>query len=233
MKNLKRFIFIIVLMLFVPIVIIKAEDKKVKVYMFEAGGCPYCEEQEKYLKGLDSYDKEFELIKKELYVDHVDWEAGKDFELGMKVANEFNEAGFENASYQGTPFVVISNIYAEASYNDSLEDIIKSAYEQGDKDVVGCYEEGKTDCLDDLKKANAKKNKKINSNLKINIDYSVVVMIVGFIIVIIMYLIKSNKDKKELIKIIEEYGKKNIKVDNKVSKEKSNKKIKENKTSKK
>ena len=48
-----------------------------------------------------------------------------------------------------------------------------------------------------------------------------------------MYLIKSNKDKKELIKIIEEYGKKNIKVDNKVSKEKNNKKIKENKTSKK
>ena len=32
--------------------------KKVKVYLFEAGGCPYCEAEEEYLKSLSS-DKEF------------------------------------------------------------------------------------------------------------------------------------------------------------------------------
>lgn len=84
-KNFKLFI-IIMLMLFIPFLSAKAKEK-VKVYMFEAGGCPYCEEQENYLKGLDSYDQKFELIKKELYVDHVNWEAGKDFEIRNESCN--------------------------------------------------------------------------------------------------------------------------------------------------
>ncbi len=207
MKNLKRFIFIIVLMLLVPILIIKAEDKKVKVYMFEAGGCPYCEEEEEYLKGLDSYDKKFELIKKELYVDHVEWKKGKDYDLGVKVANEFNEAGFENATYQGTPFVVISDLYATTSYSDSLEDVINEAYEAGDKDIVGCYESGKSDCLDDLKKLNSKNNTNNNDKTnKLEINYNII-LIVSIVlcsaIIIVVYILKSNKDKKDLINVIE------------------------------
>ena len=207
-KNFKLFI-IIMLMLFIPFLSAKAKEK-VKVYMFEAGGCPYCEEQENYLKGLDSYDQKFELIKKELYVDHVNWEAGKDFELGMKVATEFNDAGFEDASYQGTPFVVISDVYAAAAYNDSLEDIINTAYEKGDKDIVGCYESGKTNCLDDLKKAYVTNNsKKEKSNKKININYEIITIIVCSAVLGFLYFIKSSKDKKEIITLIENNNKVN------------------------
>ena len=205
-KNLKIFIFVIVLMLFIPMISIKAENKKVKVYMFEAGGCPYCEEEEEYLKGLDSYDKKFELIKKELYVDHVEWKKGKDYDLGVKVANEFNEAGFENATYQGTPFVIISDLYATTSYNDSLEDIINEAYETGDKDIVGCYESGKSNCLDDLKKANAKNNNaKKDTTKKINLNYDIILIVLVVLCsctIIVVYILKSNKDKKDLIDMI-------------------------------
>ena len=127
--------------------------EKVKVYVFEAGGCPYCEKEIEYLEGLDSYNKKFEVIEKELYVDHIDWEEGKDYDLGVKVAEAFLKKGYSNASYQGTPFVVISNIYAAASYSESLESVIDKAYEEGDKDIVGCFSDDGENCADKIEES--------------------------------------------------------------------------------
>ena len=220
----KRILVIIIAILaFIPFV--SAKDKKVKVYMFEAGGCPYCEAQEEYLKGLDGYDKKFELIKKELYVDHVDWKEGKDYELGVKVATSFQKAGFENASYEGTPFVVISDLYATAGYSESLEDIINEAYEKGDKDIVGCYADGKNDCLNHIKK-------QVKTKINYDILFTIGTIILCSGIIILIYLIKSNKDKKAIIKLLEmksveknvkEESIKNTKKDLKISKSKQTK----------
>ena len=58
--------------------------EKVKVYIFEAGGCPYCKLQEDYLKGLDSYNKKFEIVNKELYIDHIDWQRENITNLELK-----------------------------------------------------------------------------------------------------------------------------------------------------
>ena len=191
---MKKLLFsILALISFIPL-LVKA-DNKVKVYMFEAGGCPYCEAQEEYLKGLDSYGKKFELIKKELYVDHVDWEKGADYELGVKVANAFKEAGFENASYQGTPFVVISDLYAVAGYSTSLEDVINEAYEKGDKDIVGCYENGKDDCLKHLINSTSSSNPSNN-----NVIWTVIIC---SIIMVVFYSLKSTKDKKDIINALD------------------------------
>ena len=151
--------------------------------------------QEEYLKGLESYDKKFEIIKKELYIDHVDWQKGKDYDLGVKVANGFKKMGFEDASYQGTPFVVISDLYAAASYSTSLEKVINEAYEKGDRDIVSCYEKGNTNCLDYLKENNTEKN---SDNIGI-----ILVIVFCTIAIICTYVIKSNKDKKEIIDLIE------------------------------
>ncbi len=116
-------------------------SKMVKVYIFEAGGCPACESEKEYLKGLDSYNKKFTIEVKELYVDHVNWAKGSDYELGTKVANAFATAKFKSA-VDSTPLVVISDIYAENGYNPSLEETINKAYEEGDKDAVSCLEKG-------------------------------------------------------------------------------------------
>jgi thiol-disulfide isomerase/thioredoxin len=125
------------LLLIVPVLTLSAKEKeKVKVYIFEAGGCPYCEAEIEYLKKLDSYNKKFTIERRELYVDHVDWEQGKDYELGKAVAEKFQKDGFEDASYLGTPFVVISDVYAAATYSTDLETYINKAYKAGDKDVV-------------------------------------------------------------------------------------------------
>jgi thiol-disulfide isomerase/thioredoxin len=118
------------------------KSKFVKVYVFEAGGCPYCEKEMEYLTSLSSYNKKFEIITKELYIDHVDWEHGKDYDLGYAVATYFKRLGFSNASYEGTPFVVISDVYAAATYSTDLENYINEAYNAGDKDIVGQIERG-------------------------------------------------------------------------------------------
>lgn len=151
MKKLKLLLFTVLCsILFVGTTSAK---EKVKVYVFEAGGCPYCEAEIEYLKGLDSYKEKFEIVKKELYVDHVDWEEGEDYDLGVKVAEAFLKKGYSNASYQGTPFVVISNIYAAASYSESLESVINEAYEAGDADIVGCFIDDGEDCADKIKES--------------------------------------------------------------------------------
>ena len=183
----KKILALLTLILFVP-TLVNAKEK-VKVYMFEAGGCPYCEKEEEYLKGLDGYDKTFTIVKKELYVDHVDWAEGKDYELGKKVANAFNSVGFEDATYEATPFVVISDLYAASTYSTSLESIINEAYENGDKDIVQCYADGKDNCLDHLKKDTTSSSK----------NYTPIIVITGLVI-LITYLVKSSIDTKNIIK---------------------------------
>ena len=148
-KSMKRYLGILLCLLLLPFTVNAKE--KVKVYMFEAGGCPYCEQEESYLKGLDSYNEKFTLEKKELYEDHVLWKPGKDFYLGVKVANAFKAydgTKFKDATYQGTPFVVISDLYAAAAYNPDLEGIIDEAYQNGDKDIVSCIADDQNDCLE-------------------------------------------------------------------------------------
>ena len=140
--------FLLTVLLCIPFVVFAEEEKaKVKVYLFESGGCPCCEAEREYLEGLDSYNKKFEIVSKELYIDHIDWEEGKDYDLGVQVAEEFNKAGFKDASYKGTPFVVISDIYGAATYSTDLERYIDKAYEEGDRDAVSCIMAGQDDCV--------------------------------------------------------------------------------------
>lgn len=150
MKKLFSYLFILLtaVMIVIPIGVKRVNAaEKVKVYVFEAGGCGWCAKQIEYLEGLESYGETFEVIRKELYVDNVSWEPGEDYYLGSDLADAFSAIGFENASISGTPFVVISDLYASASYSEDLESIIEEAYEEGDKDVVGCFERGENNCL--------------------------------------------------------------------------------------
>lgn len=182
---MKKFMYgLLSLICFMPL-IVKAEP--VKVYVFEAGGCPACEAQYEYLESLDSYNEKFIIVKKELYVDHVDFAHGKDYDLAVKVAQEFRRAGFGQASYSGTPFVVISDIYAATGANGALEKVIDEAYKEGDKDAVACIEAGNKDCVPN------------NFNIKtVLIAIGAIVIVFGGIVVVT--LLKENKshtDKDE------------------------------------
>ncbi len=187
-------ILVTILALFCFIPFVSAKKEPVKVYIFEAGGCPYCEAEIEYLKGLSSYEKEFVIVQKEAYVDHVDWAQGKDYELAKKVAEAFKAAGFQDATYQATPFVVISDVYAAAAYNTNLEDTIKEAYKKGDKDIVTCIENEKTNCL---KKSN-----------NIELENSTIVIIICTLVLGSLYFIKSNRDTKKIVEEIQKTNKK-------------------------
>ena len=202
------------LVLLVPTIVF-AKQNPVNVYVYEAGGCPFCEQEIAYLKGLDSYNKKFKIVQKELYVDHINWAQGKDFTTGVKVASTFKAAGFTNAAYNATPFVVISDVYAATGYNTNLEEYINKAYEAGDKDIVKCIESGKDECIEGItpdkveaamKQDNTEDTTNNNDN-KINTTSSgtttngtiVWVVIICTVVSNIIYLVKSTYDKKTLL----------------------------------
>ena len=166
-----------------------------------------------YLKGLDSYNEKFTIEIKELYVDHIDWVEGKDYALGKKVAEGFLKAGFTDASYQGTPFVVISDLYAASVYSESLESVINEAYEKGDKDIVGCYADGKDDCLSHIAPSDTdnKYDNKTNSNTASSDTW--VNVLIGMAIIATI-IIKSTIDTNKIVEAIKA-NKVNINKENK------------------
>ncbi len=218
------------LLLLIPLGINAEEKEKVKVYIFEAGGCPYCEAEVEYLKGLEGYNKTFTIEIKELYVDHVDWKPGKDYDLGVKVANGFLNAGFTDASYQGTPFVVISDLYAASAYSTSLESVINEAYEKGDKDIVSCYADGKEDCLNHL----AKEDNKVTNNDSATGANTWVVVVMG-LLVIGTIIVKSTIDTNRIVEAInsKNYKIKDVKESKASNEPKENTENKKNKKNKK
>ncbi len=218
------------LLLLIPLGINAEEKEKVKVYIFEAGGCPYCEAEVEYLKGLEGYNKTFTIEIKELYVDHVDWKPGKDYDLGVKVANGFLNAGFTDASYQGTPFVVISDLYAASAYSTSLESVINEAYEKGDKDIVSCYADGKEDCLNHL----AKEDNKVTDNDSATGANTWVVVVMG-LLVIGTIIVKSTIDTNRIVEAInsKNYKIKDVKESKASNEPKENTENKKNKKNKK
>lgn len=218
------------LLLLIPLGINAEEKEKVKVYIFEAGGCPYCEAEVEYLKGLEGYNKTFTIEIKELYVDHVDWKPDKDYDLGVKVANGFLNAGFTDASYQGTPFVVISDLYAASAYSTSLESVINEAYEKGDKDIVSCYADGKEDCLNHL----AKEDNKVTDNDSATGANTWVVVVMG-LLVIGTIIVKSTIDTNRIVEAInsKNYKIKDVKESKASNEPKENTENKKNKKNKK
>ncbi len=222
----KIVVILFAVLLFIPATLFAEE--KVKVYMFESGGCPYCEAEMEYLKKLSGYKKTFEVVKKELYVDHIDWKPGKDYNLGVEVANAFNEAGFKDASYTGTPFVVISDIYAAATYSEDLEKYINQAIEEGDRDAVSCIENEGLDCI---RIDESKLPKDLSDNSKIA---GVVVCILAAVALVgmVVFIVK-NKNTDDTIEETKEEKHEEVKEERKprttkpkTNKAKTNKKTK-------
>ena len=174
-------LWLLMLLALLPIGVRAVEDEeqvekpKVKVYVFVAGGCPYCEDEMNYLQSLDSYNEKFEIVVKNLFVDHIDFEPDVDYDLGVKVAKAFKKAGFKDAKANGTPFVIISDLYAATAYNGALEPYIEQAYEEGDKDVVGCIEQGGDNCIEALV------GKTLSTKGVIILSCSLVVLMAGII----------------------------------------------------
>ena len=206
---MKKILFSLLAVLLVLPIGVNAKEK-VKVYMFEAGGCPYCEAQMEYFKGLEGYNKEFEVIQKEAYIDHIEWKQGKDYDLAVKVSEAFMGKGFTNATYNATPFVVISNLYASAAYNTNLESVIKEAYEKGDEDIVKCIADKKKNCTDKIPQQETTEpttdtTPTTDTNKGTSLDKEgniIAVTLISAVVLAALYVVKSTLDTNKIIEAI-------------------------------
>ena len=209
----KLLLVLLLTVLLLPIsVSANIEQPKVKVYMFYAGGCPACESLEEYLKGLEGYNKTFELVKKEAYIDHIEWKNGKDFDLSQKASDMFEAKGYgeyEERGYhlnQSTPFVVISGTYAAVGYNPGLESVINEIAKAADKDVIGCIEAGKKDCdklITEIEKPKTTTDTEKEETTKTTTDNNMMaVTIICSAVMVAVYLVKSTLDTNRIIKAL-------------------------------
>lgn len=174
---------------------VKAQDNDlVKVYVFVSKNGFYSdlsEEAIKSLKGLESYGKKFEIIEKEAYVyssKFGDAEDGKDLELFKKVIAVYNEAGFDY-TYTQTPTAIVSDEFIPGVDLDFVDKVVNDAYENGDKDLVGCIDRGENDCSVQEKETN---------NTKADILKKILIFIVIFFILMACFIIYFILDGKKI-----------------------------------
>lgn len=180
---MKKILSILLIIFAFNEVVLAQKNDLVKVYVFiTKEGCIYSKQQIEYLKKLDSYGKKFIIVEKELYVDTSTWKRGKDFDLAKRVSTSFKKNGFNQANYTGTPFIVISDLYAAMTDARDLENVIEEAYKVGDKDVVGCFEKNNKDCLD------------VKTNDK-NLNLVWIIVLVSILILVMSFMILKNKKK--------------------------------------
>ncbi len=197
--KIKKIIFYILIVISMFLITKVDAKEKVKVYIFEAGGCPYCEAEIEYLEKLHSYNEKFEIIRKETYIDHIEWEEGKDYDLTVKVVDIFKDAGFNEVSYQGTPLIIISNIYASSTYSTELESIIDYAYENGDVDVVSCIEKNEKNCLKDDTTYDEEKTQNENNSNGLFM-YILISIILVTLVIVLLILCKNIMNYKKNFK---------------------------------
>ena len=204
---MKKFLFsLLMVLMFVPTLVMAEGKEPVKVYIFEAGGCPACEAQTEYLESLESNNDKFKIVHKELYVDHNTWAQGKDYKLGTKVVNYCHSLGFTEAVTTSTPLVVISDVYCANSYNGNLEEVINQVYEEGDNDIVALF-------------SNENDKPTINPVVLFGVMGAALVVIGAIVAVVVI------KDKNESEKDVK-------KENNKLEKKEDKKEIVEEKTTK-
>ena len=131
MKNLKKILLVLLLLVMVvPFNTISAKEK-VKVYIFRGEGCPHCEE------ALEFFDKLGKRDKYNVMYDLKKYEVWYDKDNAKLMENVAKELGTEAS---GVPFIVIGkkSFSGYSSNSDSqIKQAIKDAYESDDYvDVV-------------------------------------------------------------------------------------------------
>ena len=195
MKNLKRILLVLLLLVMVvPFNTISAKEK-VKVYIFRGEGCPHCQDAEDFFDSIKGdYGKYYRLISYEVW------------------NNEENSALMEatakalNTEASGVPFIVIGDKYYSGftdNMGDEIKTKIKDLYKNGSKDVMKYVSE-------DVK-ANAVSDQETSadsseSNSKDAVALIIILVVLCLIVLLIIYARnKTNeKDKKEKAPVKEE-----------------------------
>ena len=174
----------------------KENDDQITIYMFRGKGCGYCKKFLTFINSIvDDYGKYFKVETYEV------WNDADNAELMQNVASFMNEKA------EGVPFVIIGdktfNGYTE-SYDEDIKSAIKELYDTNKEDrydVMKEYNEG----------GNAPTKEKDYDSTFVGLAiFSVIVSIISAVVV---YLIDRNKinELTQKIEKIEKAKKKNEK----------------------
>ena len=126
MKNIKKLLMVLLVAVMVIPFTVRAEDKKVNVYIFRGEGCPHCEEALEWFDGLEDKDKnKFNLIQYEV------WKDQDNSNLMKRVARVFND----DAKSIGVPYIVVGERTFKGfseSYGQEILDAIDKLYNSED-----------------------------------------------------------------------------------------------------
>jgi thiol-disulfide isomerase/thioredoxin len=179
-------------------------DDQAIIYLFRGQGCGFCRSFISFLNSISTeYGKYFKVVSFEVWRD----QNNSDLMAKMPLVTEVEA--------RGVPYIIIGDKvfdgYAE-SYNEEIKAQIMKQYKDSSYDV-----------FEDLKKEESKFNGFSNTDI-------VIINVLLTIIVIVLLMIKTGNDKKEILCKLEEYtNKNNTKVTEVVKEEKQ--KIKHKKDS--
>lgn len=139
MKNIKKIIVaLLLLVMVVPFNSVNAKEK-IKVYMFRGEGCPHCEEALEFFDKLgkrDKYNVMYDLKKYEVWYDE------DNAKLMEQVAKELGEEA------SGVPYIVIGKKTFSgysSEYDSQIKQAIKDAYnDENYEDIVAKVKSSKT-----------------------------------------------------------------------------------------
>ncbi len=134
-------LLIFIILLFIPLSLINAEEKEINLHLFYGRECPHCEAEIEYLDEYINEHSNIKLYKYEVWHD-------KDNQQTLKEVKELL-----NDDSNGVPFLVIGNQvvigFGEGRTEATIESVINYYLENNYKDVVGEYL-GITDKQDDV-----------------------------------------------------------------------------------
>ena len=148
MKELRKILLVLILMLVVVPFNVKADEKVINIYLFYGDGCPHCAAEEEF---LDEYLKDKDNVK--LYKYEV-WYDKTNQEYLQKVQKKLND------KQSGVPYTVIGDKvllgYMDGVTDVTIKNYIDYYYNNDYVDYVGKIT-NVSDIRDDSDKINARK----------------------------------------------------------------------------
>ena len=164
--NKFKIMFLMAAVLLISCVTPVSAEEKVKVYLFEGDGCPYCEKAQEFFKneiGNDYKDK-FELVEYEV------WYNEENAALLQDVAATLGQ------EVQGVPFIVIGEEVFPGYSSEMNEDIKKAIEKEFTADT-------KYDVLKNLGKAGTSIGSKSSNSTVVILSLAIIVVgIAGLLI---------------------------------------------------
>ena len=162
MKNVVKYLSIVLIFLLASIIPVNARDKEIKLYFFNGNGCPHCKAEEKQLTKLTKKYKNLKVVNYEV------WDDKNNQILFEKVKDKMN------IKSAGVPLTIIGTSYI-AGYDEAVDSYLERAiiYYMESDNYIDIVSKIKNNTFKDQKIVDyfKKYDKKSDSNFRIKLPF--------------------------------------------------------------